>query len=190
MTTIFVVHAQEDAGPVELLRQALEVEGYAVWCKPQTLQLTDLLYPRTPEDHLLGSAGMILIWSRSAAQSQEVGHQIRFAQRLKKVVVAVSLETIDLPAGCIAVSSLFDQQSCHEIITHLPSLQSTDAFQLLCEQAAHPLFRTRKEAIAQAAQMLQRGEHQEEVLVLLEYLASSDPMMGVREQAQDVLPVR
>ncbi len=69
----------------------------------------------------------------------------------------------------------------------LPTPGSTDPLLSLGEQAAHQYLRVRKEAIDQAAALLQRGEHREEVLAILEYLARNDLMTSVREKAQDVL---
>jgi hypothetical protein len=51
----------------------------------------------------------------------------------------------------------------------------------------HEFIRERKVAIDQAADILQQGEHREEVLAILEYLAQNDLMMGIRDKAQEVL---
>ncbi len=80
---------------------------------------------------------------------------------------------------------------CADVVTQLPpdfpSPNSTDPLIVLSERAAHEYIRERKAAIDQAADMLQRGEHLEEVLATLEYLAHNDLMMGVRDKAQEVL---
>jgi len=64
---------------------------------------------------------------------------------------------------------------------------SADSFLKLCEGASHEYIRLRKEAIDQAAEMLERQEHRQELLAILDYLVHNDLMASVRDKAQAVL---
>jgi TIR domain len=191
MTQIFVSYAQEDAECAEHIRQGLEAKGYSIWQEPASLSIESILYPRTIENVILGSADVILVWSSSAAQSEWVERHILFAQRLKKLIVPVLIDGTDLPNTVVSVTPITSNPSCTDVMVQLLTdfLQpgSADPLIVLSEQAAHEFIRERKAAIDQAAEMLQRGEHCEEVLALLEYLAHNDLMMGVRDKAQEVL---
>jgi TIR domain-containing protein len=191
MTQIFVSHSPNDAECVEQLRQGLEAKGYTVWREPASLSMESILYPRTIENDLLRSAAIVLVWSSSAAQSEWVERHILFGQRLKKMIVPVVIDGTGLPTTLIVDTIIKSQVPCTDVVTHpppdFPSPNSTDPLIVLSEQAAHEYIRERKAAIDQAAEMLQRGEHREEVLAILEYLAQNDLMMGVRDKAQEVL---
>lgn len=191
MVAIFVSHAPEEAEYAEHLRQGLEACGYTTWREPVSLELTMLLSPQTFERPLLRSACVLVVWSRNASASQQVAQHLTLAQRLKKSLMVISLDATPLPASLAHIPSLAGQTSRDEDVSRLlpllPPPQGNDAFILLCEQAAHDLFRERKAAIDTAEQMLRRGEHREEVLALLDYLAHTDLMTGVRDKAQEVL---
>jgi hypothetical protein len=191
MTQIFVSHSPNDAECVEQLRQGLEAKGYTVWREPASLSMESILYPRTIENDLLRSAAIVLVWSSSAAQSEWVERHILFGQRLKKMIVPVVIDGTGLPTTLIVDTIIKSQVPCTDVVAHLPpdfpSPNSTNPLIVLSEQAAHEYIRERKAAIDQAAEMLQRGEHHEEVLAILEYLAQNDLMMGVRDKAQEVL---
>ena len=194
MTTIFVSHTKEDADCAEHIRQGLEAQGYTTWREPPTLSLKSILYSRTIENAILGSATVILVWSTSAAPSEWVERHILFAQHLKKLILPVLLDDTDLPNTLVSVSPVTSQTPCTDavaqLLPHLPPSHSTDSLILLWGEAAHDSLvsiRTRKAAIEHAAEMLQRGEHREAVLAILEYLARNDIMPGVRDKASAIL---
>ena len=191
MTQIFISHSPNDAECAEQIRRELEAKGYSIWREPTSLSMESILYPRTIENDLLRSAAIVLVWSKAAAQSDWVERHILFAQRLKKLIVPVVIDGIGLPATLIVDTVITGQVSCADVVTQLPldfpSPNSTDPLTVLSERAAHEFIRERKASIDQAADMLQQGEHREEVLALLEYLAHNDLMMGVRDKAQEVL---
>ena len=191
MTQIFVSNAKNDAACAETIRQGLEARGYSTWREPTSLGMESILYPRTIENIILGSAAVILVWSSSAAQSEWVERHMLFAQHLKKLIVPVVIDGTDLPNTVVSVKPLTSNPPCTDVMAQLPAdfpqPDSADPLIVLSEQAAHEYIRERKVAIDQAAEMLQRGEHREAVLALLEYLAHNDLMMGVRDKAQEVL---
>jgi len=191
MTQIFVSHASNDAECAEQLRQGLEARGYSTWREPTSLSIESILYPRTIENVILGSAAAILVWSSSAASSEWVERHLLFAQRLKKMIVPVVIDSAGIPPTLIVDTIIPGQAPCIEALKQLPSNfpqpGSVDPLIKMSEQAAHEYIRIRKEAIDQAADMLKQGEHREAVLAILEYLAQNDLMMGVREKAQEVL---
>src|SRR2546421_12503580 len=109
MSTIFVSHSKEDADCAEYIRQGLEAKGYTTWREPSSLTMESILYPRTIENVILGSAAVVLIWSRSAAQSEWVERHILFAQQLEKPIVPVMLDGIDLPTTLIVSTTITGQ---------------------------------------------------------------------------------
>ncbi len=153
--------------------------------------MESILYPRTIENVILGSAAMILVWSSSAAASEWVERHILFAQRLKKLIVPVVIDSTGLPTTLIMDTIITSQVPCADVVEQLPpdfpQPDSTDPLIKLSEQAAHEFIRERKATIDQAAEILKQGENREAVLAILEYLAQHDLMMGVREKAQEVL---
>jgi TIR domain len=191
LTQIFVSHSPNDAECAEHVRQGLDAKGYSVWREPTSLSIESILYPRTIENVILSSAAVILIWSSIAAQSEWVERHILFAQRLKKLIVPVVIDGTDLPNTVVSVTPITSNPPCTDVMAQLPTdfpqPGSTDPLIVLSEHAAHEFIRERKAAIDQAAEMLQRSEHLEAVLAILEYLAQNDLMMGVREKAQEVL---
>ena len=191
MTTIFVSFPKEDTACAEHILHDLEAQGYTTWRESTSLTLESVLYPRTIENVILGSAAVVLVWSSYAAQSEWVERHILFAQCLKKPLFPVTIDGTALPNTLIADTTIPDQAPCADVVAklvpHLPQPGSTDPLIALSEKAAHEFIRVRKEAIDQAAEMLQRGEHREAVLAILEYLASKDLMMGVRDKAQEVI---
>src|SRR6266436_9277612 len=148
--------------------------------------MESVLYPRTIENVILSSAAVVLVWSSHAVQSEWVERHLLFAQSLKKPLFPVTIDGTTLPNTLIADTTIPGQPPCTDVIAqllpHLPQPGSTDPLITLSEKAAHEFIRVRKEAIDQATEMLQRGEHREAVLAILEYLASKDLMMGVREK--------
>ncbi|GAC1408101.1 MAG: hypothetical protein NVSMB49_28290 [Ktedonobacteraceae bacterium] len=193
MTRIFVSHTPEDTPCAEKIRTDLEAKGYTIWRQPESLQMSDILYPRTIETMILGSAAIILVWNKRASQSEWVERHVLLAQRLRKLLLPVLLDRTPLPITVVISTSISTQMPCTDVIAHLlqssilPAPENTDQLIAFSEQAAHDLIRERKAAIDMAAEMLTRNEHREAVLAILEYLAHNDLMMGVREKAQDVI---
>jgi len=190
MTTIFLSYASDDHACADEMRQGLEQAGYTVWREPDYPTPSDTSYPYVIENAIIGSAAVVVLWSQSAASFVWVKRHILIAQRFFKSLVPLRLDETSLPSTLL-VESLNGQVSCSEVVARLlprlPAPGSTDPLLVLGEQATHQYIRVRREAIDQAAEMLQRGEHREEVLAILEYLARNDLMTGVREKAQEVL---
>jgi TIR domain len=191
MTTLFISYAREDAQYAEIIRQALESQGYQCWRLPAYPTSTDHSYPYMIEVAILGSAALVLIWSAQAAQSTWIRRHILFAQRLKKKILAVELDDTAFPNTLIAPMTISGRVSCDQaamqLLPHLSPPDSQETLLALAEKASHEFISNRKAAIDLAADMLAHNEHREEVLAILEYLAQHDLMTGVREKAQQVL---
>ena len=190
MTTIFLSYESSDRACAGQVRQGLEQAGYMVWREPDYPTPSDASYPYVIENGILGSAAVVVLWSHSAASFAWVKRHILIAQRFFKPLVPVRLDETSLPSTLL-VESLSGEEPCSEVVEQvlprLPAPDRTDPLLTLGEQAAHTYIHVRREAIDHAAAMLQRGEHREEVLAILEYLARNDLMNGVREKAQEVL---
>lgn len=70
MLNLVLLSASQDAVCAEMLRIGLETQGYRVWREPQGLQTSNI--PSTIESAVLGSAVVLLLWSRSADDSAGV----------------------------------------------------------------------------------------------------------------------
>jgi len=193
MTRIFLSYAPENAICAGALRTGLEAQSYTTWREPPYPNPNSASYPHLIETAVLGSAAVVLIWSKHAAQTAWVERHLLFAQKLKKPIFPLFLDHTSLPTTLVSASSFTIQADCVDAVPALialpsfPLAHSTDALITLSELAAHEYIRERKEAINQAADLLARGEHSEEVLALLDSLATNDPIMGVREDAQNAL---
>jgi len=191
MVRIFVSYAAEDIQCVGHICQDLETTGYTVQREPTLLDHSSILYSKTTENIIVGSAAVVLLWSAKAAQSEWVERHILFAQGLKKLLLPVVIDGTSLPNTLIVYSIITSLAPCTDVVaqlvSYLPSPESTDSLIKLSEQAAHKFIRVRKEAIDLAAAMLRLGENREAVLAVLEYLARNDLMMGVRDKAREVL---
>jgi hypothetical protein len=189
MMIIFVSFMQEDAACAEHINQELEANGYSVWREPGYPDPRDSSYPGMIENAILKSAAVVLVWSNYAAQSPQAGQHTTFAQQLKKQIVLVALDATSLPNTLIAATPI--PCPCSDAVAHilpqLPSPTSVDPLMLISEQAAHEFSRERRAAIEHATELLQRGEHREELLALLAYLAHHDQFITIREQAQAAL---
>jgi len=190
MTTIFLSSASDDHACAGEMRQGLEAAGYSVWREPDYPTPREQSYPYVVENGILSSAAVVVLWSHSAASFAWVKRHLLIAQRFFKPLVPVRLDETPLPSTLL-VESLSGAEPCSEVVARLlprlPAPGSTDPLLALGEQSVHPLIRVRKEAIDQAAAMLRRGEHREEVRAILEYLAQNDLISGVREKARAVL---
>jgi hypothetical protein len=193
MTSLFLLHASEDAARAESLRTSLAIQGYHVWCEPLSLQVSDILDPRTIENAILGSAVVLLLWSRSAASSAEVARHLPFALYLKKAVLLLMLDQTGLPATLHGFPPFELQSRCTDIVTQLmqqsllPPPDSVEPLFTVAQLAASNLLSERKEAVRQANAMLERNEQRAAVLAILTYLAHNDLMRGIRELAQEAL---
>ncbi len=193
MTRIFISSAQENVHCAGTLRTGLEAQGYTILHETPLPGLISTTSAHNVEMALLGSAVVVLVWSQHAAQATEVERHLLLAQTLKKPIFPVPLDGTSLPGTLVSATPLTIQVDCTNTVAALlalpsfPPAHSTDALITLLEQATHEFIRERKAAIEQAATLLTRGEHREEVLALLTYLAKNDPIMGVREKAQEVL---
>jgi TIR domain len=193
MTSLFLLHASEDAACAETLHTGLEIQGYRIWREPHNLQMSDILYPHATENAILGSAVVLLIWSSKAAYSAEVARHIPFALDLKKAILPLLLDQTDLPATLHSFVPFVVQSPCTDIVAQLirqsllPAHDSVDPLITLAQLAASTRQAERKAAVQQAMAMLQHNEHRLEVLAILAYLAQDDPMIGVRELAKEAL---
>lgn len=191
MTTLFLSHAQEDAPCVQNMRQGLEAKGYRVWREQGYADPADSSYTRMIKNGIVGSAAVVLVWSRHALVTQGVERQVAFARQLKKPVLPVGLDSTALPGTLRGVVSVQGQAACSDavaqLLPYLPAVDSTDALVQFWEKAAHEYNNVRKEAIDVGAEMLRRGEHRDEVLAVLAYLAQHDLMAGVRDKAREVV---
>jgi TIR domain len=193
MTRIFLSNASENTACAEALRTGLEAQAYTIWREPSYLNPNSASYPHMIENAILGSAATILIWSQHAAQTTWVERHLLIAQSLKKPIFPIALDSTSLPNTLISASPPLIQTDCSDAVRALlavatfPPVKSNDALITLSEQASHDYIRERKAAIKQADDLLTRGEHADEVLALLAYLAKNDMMMGVRDEAQKVL---
>ncbi len=193
MVQLFISHSEEDRGCVEQLRAAFGANGYRIWQNTQGTNRTSLSYLRTIENGIRSSAAIVLVWSAGAARSEWVERQVLFAQRLQKLIVPLVVDGTDLPITLVNIQGIAGASPCdasiEQLLPLLPLADSTDLLNALLEQLPHPHIRERKAAIESAARLLQRGEHREEVLALLDDIARRDLIESVRKLAQSVIGI-
>jgi hypothetical protein len=193
MTNLFLLHAAEDVVCAETLYVGLAIQGYRIWREPHSLQVSDIIYPHATENAILGSAVVLFLLSVNAAYSREVARHLSFAMDLKKTILPLVLGQIDMPAMLHKFAPFMVQSPCTGIVAQLrqqsllPPPDSTDPLIKLAELAASDRLSERKAAVQQASAMLQRNQQRSAVLALLAYLAQDDPMIRVRESAQEAL---
>jgi hypothetical protein len=191
MPQIFIAHTHADAPCAAQIRNDLEAQGYLVWRATPGVNPEAVSYPRMLETGLRGSAALVVVWSAQAARDEWIERQILFAQRLKKPILPLVIDRTDLPITLINVQSIAGPPPCAglsaQLLPHLPPPDSDDLLLALLEQLAHDHIRERKAGIERARDLLDRAEYREEVLALLEDVARTDMMIGVREAAQAVL---
>lgn len=187
MTQIFISHSKEDSESAQQMRIELEAKGYAVWKAPESIAPGSASYPRTIENGIRGSSGIIVVWSASASQSEWVEREILVAQRLLKRIFPVTIDNTELPITLVNIQAIISAPPCEGVISqlppHLPEPDTDDALTPVLAQLAHDWIRVRKQGIEHAAKLLEREEYREEVLALLEDVARTDLMMTVREKA-------
>jgi hypothetical protein len=156
--------------------------------------VSDVRHSPTIENAILGSAVVLLIWSKNAACSNEVARHLPFVLDLKKTLLPLLLDQAELPVSLRAFEPFTVQSPCTDIAAQLvqrsllPAPDSADPLVVLAQLAASHLLSERKAAVRQANAMLQRNEQRASVLAILAYLAKHDPMIvGVREPAEDAL---
>jgi TIR domain len=193
MINLFLLHAPEDTACAQTLRTSLESQGYHLWRKPHSLQANTLREPRTTEGALLGSTVVLLLWSRNAAHSDEVTRQIPLILDLKKTILPLLLDQTELPVALQRFTSFVVAAHSTDVAAQLvqqallPPPDRVDPLFRLAELAASNHLTDRKAAVKQAEMMLQHNDHRSEVHAILTYLAQDDPMIGVREPAQEAL---
>src|SRR5579863_155067 len=117
MTTIFIVHVENDANCAEQIRLGLEAKGYTLW-RELTSPAVAIQHPQTTEDVILGSAAMVVVWSSSAKDSAVVERQLLLARRLHKPIIPVRLDATNLPDTLSAVSPVPRQTRCADAVAH------------------------------------------------------------------------
>jgi hypothetical protein len=188
MTQIFIIATLEDAACAAEVRGGLEAQGYAVWQEPPGLDPESISYPKAVEAGLRGSAAVILIWSASAAASAWVERETLYGQQLQKPILLLTRDDTPLPITVVNVPTYDATTSCSQaskqLRAHLPPPDLND---VLLALLTHQYIRERKKGIAQAAELLQRGERPAEMLAVLEDIARYDLIESVRQEAQAVL---
>src|SRR5436309_7537783 len=117
MTTIFVSHAEENTDCAETIRRGLEAKGYTSWREPGYPGPTETSYPHMIENAILGSAAVVLVWSSAASQAAWVARHILFAQRMKKLILPVVLDSTALPNILIVDTIIPCQPPCDDAVT-------------------------------------------------------------------------
>ncbi|MBK9944250.1 MAG: toll/interleukin-1 receptor domain-containing protein [Kouleothrix sp.] len=188
MTQLFIISAPEDDACAAELRDGLEAQGYAVWQEPAGLDQASVSYPRAIEAGIRGSAAAVLIWSAAAARAEWVERKTLYAQRLQKPLVMLVRDATETPITLVDAPSYRVAGACADTVAHMRGqLPQPDPEDVLLALLTHQYIRDRKRGIAQAAERLQRGERNAELLAVLEDIARSDTIETVREEAQKVL---
>lgn len=188
MTTICLIAAAPDAAAVETIREGLLAQGYAVWNEPATFGPETAAYALEVERGVRGSAAIVLIWSADTDSDPWVERKLLHAQQLRKPVLAVCRDTTALPSTLVGAHTLtirdLDAGALQQIRAQLPPPEAND---LLLALLGNDYIRERRRGIAEAAELLRRGERVEEMVALLTDLARNDQYDRVRDAARAAL---
>ena len=195
MTRIFVLHATEDAVCASRIRQDLTTRGYIVNDEVQTLDVSGRIYQHSAKIALLGSAAVILLWSGNAARNERIWNAVRFVQQLKRSLLPVTLDSTAFPEVLQGVVPTLAVPPYDTVVAalapSLPPAQSSDPLFTLYDQVMNVAPTGRKEAIDDAQTLLNNGQvtgtGRDAILALLTCLAQDDPILSVRESAQELL---
>lgn len=196
MTHIFLLHATatEDLACASRIRQDLNLRGYAVHDEVQTLDVSMKLYQNSAQSALVGSAAVILLWSSEAARNERLWNAVKFAQQLKRPVLPVTLDSTAFPEMLQGATPTLAVPPYDTIVAalipSLPPAQSDAPLLDIYERAIDISPDRRKDAINDAARLLNGGQSTQQrdvLLALLECLAHYDPITSVQEHAQEVL---
>lgn len=196
MTRIFLLYATstEDLACASCIRQDLNVRGYTVYDEVQTFDGDKRLYQNSPQNALVGSAAVILLWSSNAAHNERIWNAVRFAQQLKRPVLPVTLDNTSFPETLKGAPSTraippYDT-TASLLVSLLPPPQSNDSLLTIYAQAVDISPEKRKRAIENAANLLKNGQHAQQgdaVIALLECLAQYDTITSVQDKAHEIL---
>ena len=191
MTQLFLSHSHADLACAERIRADLEAAGYEVWKDTQSIAPGSPSWVRAIDTGIRGSAGIIVVWSANAANSEWVERELLFAQQLKKMIYPVICDGTEPGLLLVAAQYINSPSPCNnaaaQLLPHLPPAASEDDLQRAARLMSHPHIRERKAGIALAETLLKARQHREEVLALLEDLVKSELMMTVREEAERVM---
>ena len=193
MINLLLLYAPGDAVCANALRTGLESQGYHLWRKPHGMQANTMHEPLSIEGALLGSAVILFLWSGNAAHADEVTQHIPPILELKKTVLPLLLDQTALPLALQRFTSFVIAVPYTDVAAQLvqqgllPPSDRVDPLFTLAELAASNRLDERKAAVKQAEMMLLQNDQRSEVCAVLTHLAQNDPMIGVREPAQEVL---
>ncbi|OPL17796.1 MAG: hypothetical protein AVO35_07920 [Candidatus Aegiribacteria sp. MLS_C] len=95
---IFVSHSSSDDRKVRRLVEFLEDSGFRCWVSyrdiPPGADWAETIY-----DAIAGSSGMVLVFSGHANDSRQIRNELDIATNLKKTIIPIKLEDIELSKG-------------------------------------------------------------------------------------------
>lgn len=193
MTNIFLAQTSISATLADQLRQELTSKGYIV---PDHLNPVGYTAPLEIERAILRSAAVVLLWESNAANPEWEALYIRFAQRFRKSLFPVLLDSTPLPATLSSSASMISGQLSSDAIvaalltlSGFPAPDREDDLSRLYQQAMTSQNRLRdaKAALDIAATMLVQDQYRNEVIALLAYLEKKDVSRTIQVKAKEVL---
>lgn len=80
MSQIFISYSHDDDACADQIRQDLEAAGYPVWKDTQNVSPGSPSYVKAIERGILGSLATVVLWSKSAAESEWVEAEILYTK--------------------------------------------------------------------------------------------------------------
>lgn len=196
MTQLFLAHTSADSSFAAQLGRELEASGYRVVVMPSGIPPESPRYARALDDGVLGSEALVLVWSAAAAGDEWAERAWLAAQRLRKSILVIALDSTALPPT-LALAHV--APTLDALRPHLPLLDSESPLREIRELLAHEHIRERRKGIEKARDLLapdsfSRGlaqaaqsAYREEALALLEHVARHDLIGAMRELAQQAM---
>lgn len=190
---VFLAFTDEDSACASAVRNDLEARGYTVYAEEPRGAASPIPAEDWPviESNIRSSSFMLLIWSAAAARSEAIEYQLVRAERLKKSIFLIFMDSTALPSMLGEVRGVRTTTACMDavglLIPHLPAADQDDILSRLLKDLSHDHIRVRKDAIRRSAELLKDEAYRRDLLPLLEDLSRKDPIESVRETAQEVL---
>jgi hypothetical protein len=105
MPTVFLSYARANLAQARQIEQLLTAQGITVWRDQEKLQVGSR-WPKALGEAIAASDVLLLLWSRSAAESEFIELEWNTALALKKPILPCLLDDIPLPASLAAVESV------------------------------------------------------------------------------------
>jgi hypothetical protein len=122
MPRVFISYARHDLIPVQQIEHALQTQDIAVWRDQESIY-GGQQWPKVIGEAIAAHDYVLLVWSKSAAQSHFVAFEWNTAIALRKTILPCLLDDTPLPPALSAVNAIDVRQLDEALPRILPALK-------------------------------------------------------------------